>query len=207
MQMHAPSKGLHMKGRAESLQVLGSYRVLLAPLRFGAGIKGKVSPVGGHAACSELCGCRELCVGAYAGWLAMQGAHAGWWWGGILQAFPAAKRLLSLQKALQKFLQSVGRLHTLVPVTYPDDVTGLKSQGPHGSEVSRTSQGLGFRVKDLMVETNRVCACCLAPGARCLATRHTGGYDAHRCGGHSREPAAADSADAGCGIITDLHAL
>jgi len=42
MQMHAPSKGLHMKGRAESLQVLGSYRVLLAPLRFGAGIKGKV---------------------------------------------------------------------------------------------------------------------------------------------------------------------
>lgn len=32
-----------MLGKADTLSVLGGYRVLLAPLRFGAGLKGKVA--------------------------------------------------------------------------------------------------------------------------------------------------------------------
>jgi len=40
---HAPERGFRIRGRAESLKdTLSAPRVLLAPLRFGAGIKGKV---------------------------------------------------------------------------------------------------------------------------------------------------------------------
>ena len=35
--------GVHMKGFAPSLDMMLDYRVLLAPLRYGAGLKGKVS--------------------------------------------------------------------------------------------------------------------------------------------------------------------
>jgi hypothetical protein len=34
--------GIYLRGHAASLDVLDSYRVCLAPLRFGAGLKGKV---------------------------------------------------------------------------------------------------------------------------------------------------------------------
>eukprot|EP00958_Prasinococcus_capsulatus_P021160 scaffold2835_cov374-Prasinococcus_capsulatus_cf.AAC.2 len=37
-----------MCGKAESLECLASYRVLLAPLRFGAGVKGKVTDAWWH---------------------------------------------------------------------------------------------------------------------------------------------------------------
>ena len=41
--LHAPASGLHLRGFAPSgLAVLDSARVLLAPLRYGAGLKGKV---------------------------------------------------------------------------------------------------------------------------------------------------------------------
>jgi hypothetical protein len=40
---HRPQDGVHMRGFAETLDVLGSFRLLLAPLRYGAGIKGKVA--------------------------------------------------------------------------------------------------------------------------------------------------------------------
>ncbi|CAI5996551.1 unnamed protein product [Closterium sp. NIES-64] len=40
--LHDPSSGFIIRGHAPSLHMLASYRVLLAPLRYGAGIKGKV---------------------------------------------------------------------------------------------------------------------------------------------------------------------
>jgi O-antigen biosynthesis protein len=43
MQLHQPKDGFYVNGRADSLtQVFSDARVLLAPLRFGAGIKGKL---------------------------------------------------------------------------------------------------------------------------------------------------------------------
>jgi O-antigen biosynthesis protein len=42
-ELHAPDSGFHFKGRAEdSLQTMLQYRLNLAPLRYGAGLKGKV---------------------------------------------------------------------------------------------------------------------------------------------------------------------
>lgn len=42
-ELHAPKDGFYFKGRAkDALETLGQYRVNLAPLRFGAGLKGKV---------------------------------------------------------------------------------------------------------------------------------------------------------------------
>ena len=43
LQLHQPKKGFHVLGRAENAQeVVSKARVVLAPLRFGAGIKGKL---------------------------------------------------------------------------------------------------------------------------------------------------------------------
>jgi len=43
-QLHQPDKGFIIKGRTQdALETLGNYRVNLAPLRFGAGIKGKIA--------------------------------------------------------------------------------------------------------------------------------------------------------------------
>jgi glycosyltransferase involved in cell wall biosynthesis len=43
LQLHQPKKGFHILGRAENAQeVVSKARVVLAPLRFGAGIKGKL---------------------------------------------------------------------------------------------------------------------------------------------------------------------
>ncbi|MCU7940110.1 MAG: glycosyltransferase family 4 protein [gamma proteobacterium symbiont of Bathyaustriella thionipta] len=43
-QLHKPEKGFMIKGRApDALETLAQYRVNLAPLRFGAGIKGKIA--------------------------------------------------------------------------------------------------------------------------------------------------------------------
>lgn len=42
--LHAPAEGFHIMGRAASAkEVIGNAKVLLAPLRFGAGIKGKLT--------------------------------------------------------------------------------------------------------------------------------------------------------------------
>ena len=42
-ELHAPKQGFHYKGRAEhALETMSQYRVNLAPLRFGAGLKGKL---------------------------------------------------------------------------------------------------------------------------------------------------------------------
>lgn len=43
MQLHKPEQGFIIKGRADhALTTLSQYRVNLAPLRFGAGLKGKI---------------------------------------------------------------------------------------------------------------------------------------------------------------------
>ncbi|MGA9638915.1 glycosyltransferase [Flavobacterium sp.] len=43
LQLHNPKEGFYIKGRAESAQeVIKNARVLLAPIRFGAGLKGKL---------------------------------------------------------------------------------------------------------------------------------------------------------------------
>ena len=42
-ELHAPKLGFHFKGRAEdALATMANYRLNLAPLRYGAGLKGKV---------------------------------------------------------------------------------------------------------------------------------------------------------------------
>ena len=42
-QLHHPKEGFHIKGRAENLaETLKKYRIMLAPIPFGAGIKGKL---------------------------------------------------------------------------------------------------------------------------------------------------------------------
>ena len=43
LQLHEPKQGFHVMGRAENAyEVVSKARVVLAPLRFGAGIKGKL---------------------------------------------------------------------------------------------------------------------------------------------------------------------
>jgi len=41
--VHAPGKGFHFKGQLQDLSHVGNYKCLLAPLRFGAGVKGKIT--------------------------------------------------------------------------------------------------------------------------------------------------------------------
>jgi len=43
MELHKPENGFHVLGQTENaLETIANYRVLLAPLRFGAGLKGKL---------------------------------------------------------------------------------------------------------------------------------------------------------------------
>mmetsp|Transcript_15774 Transcript_15774/g.30500 ORF Transcript_15774/g.30500 Transcript_15774/m.30500 type:complete len:419 (-) Transcript_15774:104-1360(-) len=69
MSLHNPDQGFHMRGYLRDVKKLSKFRVCLAPLRFGAGIKGKITeawslgvpvvttPVGGESLAmeSDLC--------------------------------------------------------------------------------------------------------------------------------------------------------
>ena len=69
--LHNPSKGFHVMGWASNaLEVMANARVCLAPLRFGAGIKGKLAD-------AMRCGTPSVttAVGAEAMWL---GANSDW---------------------------------------------------------------------------------------------------------------------------------
>ena len=71
--LHNPSKGFHVLGWAESaLDVMSAARVCLAPLRFGAGIKGKLAD-------AMLCGTPSVttAVGAESMWLNDQSKWCG----------------------------------------------------------------------------------------------------------------------------------
>jgi glycosyltransferase involved in cell wall biosynthesis len=67
LQLHQPKQGFHIMGRADDAQeVVRNARVVLAPLRFGAGIKGKLleamqcgtpsvtTPIGAESMCGDL---------------------------------------------------------------------------------------------------------------------------------------------------------
>eukprot|EP00891_Asterochloris_glomerata_P003663 jgi/Astpho2/3663/e_gw1.00059.37.1_t len=41
-QLHDPASGFHIRGHAPSLDIMHKYKACLAPLRFGAGLKGKI---------------------------------------------------------------------------------------------------------------------------------------------------------------------
>ena len=41
--------GFHIKGQAKTLDMMNRYRLCLAPLRFGAGLKGKIVDSWQHA--------------------------------------------------------------------------------------------------------------------------------------------------------------
>lgn len=78
MQLHQPKSGFHVRGFAKSVDVLADYRVLLSPLRFGAGVKGKIvdawwcvqphatppSPVRQRSCSERACGKRECLQGS-----------------------------------------------------------------------------------------------------------------------------------------------
>jgi len=63
-QLHNKSKGIHVKGRAKNaLDTLKKYRVMLAPLRFGAGLKGKCldSMIAGTPSVTTSIGAEGVC--------------------------------------------------------------------------------------------------------------------------------------------------
>ena len=53
LRLHDPSRGLRILGHAPSLDIMKDYRVCLTPLRFGAGLKGKVLDSWAHGMCSD----------------------------------------------------------------------------------------------------------------------------------------------------------
>ena len=78
-QLHHEKEGFLVKGRAENAkEVIGAARVLLAPLRFGAGIKGKLLE-------AMLCGTPSVTssIGA-------EGMHKGFSWNGAIADEPSA---------------------------------------------------------------------------------------------------------------------
>jgi hypothetical protein len=84
-----PSKGFHVRGWVpDALDVIGKSRVQLAPLRFGAGIKGKLTD-------SMMCGTPSVTTPTGA-----EGMHEGYPWSGVV-AFDA-----------EDFVKSALRLHT-----------------------------------------------------------------------------------------------
>ncbi len=73
-QLHNPKQGFHVKGWAEdALAVMSEARICLAPLRFGAGIKGKLM---------DAMRCGTPSVTTAIGAEAMQGEYA---WGGAIE--------------------------------------------------------------------------------------------------------------------------
>ncbi|HQQ63549.1 MAG TPA: glycosyltransferase, partial [Pseudomonadales bacterium] len=99
--LHNPREGFHVPGRAEdALQVMSAARVCLAPLRFGAGIKGKLAE-------AMLCGTPSVTTSI--GAEAMHGELA---WSGVVaddaQAFADAAVALHEQQADWQIAQHNG---------------------------------------------------------------------------------------------------
>jgi glycosyltransferase involved in cell wall biosynthesis len=95
-QLNQPDKGFFIKGRARNaIDTLSQYRVNLAPLRFGAGIKGKIAD--GFLA-------NTPCITTNIGQEGMQGNIEQWSWGGFsidLNAADHEQRLV--EKAVQLY--------------------------------------------------------------------------------------------------------
>jgi len=103
IQLHNAKEGFHIKGRASSAkEVISKAKVLLAPLRFGAGLKGKFID-------AMQCGTPSVTtqIGA-------EGMQGGFTWGGYIEddvyAFAKAATTLYIDKNLWKVAQDHGRI-------------------------------------------------------------------------------------------------
>ncbi|GGG28515.1 glycosyl transferase [Dokdonia pacifica] len=103
LQLHNPKEGFYVKRRAEdAIEVISKAKVLLAPLRFGAGLKGKFI---------DAMQCGTPSVTTQIGAEAMQGDFT---WGGAIEddvyAFAKAATALYTYKNLWKVAQDHGRI-------------------------------------------------------------------------------------------------
>lgn len=78
-ELHKPSQGVHFKGFAPTLDIMSRYRVCLAPLRFGAGLKGKIVDSWWHGlpVCTTAVGAEGM-TAADAGDGGASGADSPW---------------------------------------------------------------------------------------------------------------------------------
>ncbi|WP_299210038.1 glycosyltransferase family 4 protein [uncultured Dokdonia sp.] len=102
-QLHNPKEGFHIKGRAEDAkEVMSKAQVLLAPLRFGAGLKGKFI---------DAMQCGTPSVTTQIGTEALQGDFT---WGGMIEddfsAFAKAATTLYTDKKVWEIAQDHGRI-------------------------------------------------------------------------------------------------
>lgn len=103
MQLHNPKEGFYIKGRAENAkEVISKAKVLLAPLRFGAGLKGKFID-------AMQCGTPSVTTG-----IGAEAMHNGNPWAGSVEddiyAFAKAATTLYTYKNLWSVAQDHGRL-------------------------------------------------------------------------------------------------
>lgn len=130
-----------MKGFAPSLDIMLRYRVLLAPLRFGAGLKGKVrrqDPLTPSAACSgSLPACQLACGWPFSTWPLLQVVD-GWWHG-----LPVATTGIGAEgmTAADALTQDAAAATTVAAGSRPDGdsaedgyVWQLPNLGPDGNE-------------------------------------------------------------------------
>jgi hypothetical protein len=98
--LHAPKNGFLIKGRAaDAMQVMSDARICLAPLRFGAGLKGKLIE-------AMLCGTPSITTD-----IGAEGMHGKLEWNGIIENDPvpfakAAVKLYTDQKEWQRRQQN-----------------------------------------------------------------------------------------------------
>lgn len=123
LQLHAPKQHFLIEGRAtDALQVVCNARVMLAPLRFGAGIKGKLLE-------AMQCGTPSVTttIGA-------ESMHAGVPWNGSVvddpKEFAAAAVALYQDKAVWQQAQENGitilKMHNDKTLYVPDFITRIK---------------------------------------------------------------------------------
>jgi glycosyltransferase involved in cell wall biosynthesis len=113
--LHNPAQGFHVMNWAEdALQVMSAARVCLAPLRFGAGIKGKIVD-------AMICGTPNITtpIGAEA----MHGVEA--WPGAITRTAQAfADNAVQLYKDETRWLQAQASGFELLSTRYPSAIHG-----------------------------------------------------------------------------------
>jgi glycosyltransferase involved in cell wall biosynthesis len=116
-QLHNPDQGFLVKGRAEDAkEVVRNSRVLLAPLRFGAGLKGKLI---------EAMQCGTPCVTTEIGAEAM---HGNLLWPGFIENDPKrfASKAVELYSNLLKWEQAQKNGVEIINRLYPKNELGGK---------------------------------------------------------------------------------
>lgn len=102
MALHQPEQGFHVRGWADDAhQVMAAARVCLAPLRFGAGIKGKLAD-------AMACGTPSVTTS-----IGAESMHGDMAWGGViadrLEEFVDAAILLATDEAQWRLAQQRGQ--------------------------------------------------------------------------------------------------